>query len=79
MEVIDGVDRWLSTLQRKGADRLNSAVADLPLKKIKFGLLIFCLLVGGVSGYLVIDGIIAEKKVIPALHIEQPLVPKHYD
>ena len=76
--VIGKVVLWVLALQRKGADRLNGVVARLPLKKIKFGLLFFCLLAGGWSGYLIVGGIAGKKKAT-ALYINHVSVPKHYD
>lgn len=71
--------RWILSLQRKGADRLNGVVAGMPLRQVKMMLLLFCLLAFGSSGYLIIGALIGEKKEAPTLYIEQTSVPKHYD
>ena len=77
--VIDKAARWMLSLQRKGADRLNGVVAGMPIRQVKLALLIFCLLSFGSSGYLIIGALIGEKKEAPTLYIEQTSVPKHYD
>lgn len=76
---VDRLARRLLIRQRRVADQLNGLVAKLPVREVKFTLLLFCLLLSGFSGYLVISGVSAKNGNMPALTIEKAVVPKYFD
>jgi hypothetical protein len=65
--------------QRGIAGRLNAWTASLSLPKLKFGLLLFCLIACGYSAYLILKGMSARGGATPALHFDQTSLPKHWN
>jgi hypothetical protein len=65
--------------QRRAAGRLNERMASLPLPKLKFWLLVFCLFACSYSAYLILRGMSARGGATPALHIDQTSLPKHWN
>lgn len=73
------IERGIIKLQRAVADRMNTAVAKLSVRKLKIMLLLFCLVSGGISIYLATNGLFGSSTKNKVIKIEQTLVPKHFD
>lgn len=66
-------------LQKAFAERLNVAAATLSVGKMKRALFLFCLVSGGFSIYLAMNGLLRSNTKNNAITIDQASVPKHFD
>lgn len=73
------IGRGIMKVQTAFAKRMNAAAAGLPVKKLKRNLVIFCLVSGGFSIYLAMNGLFGSNHRSNAITIDQASVPKHFD
>ena len=66
-------------LQTKFANTMNKLVSNIPGKRMKIILVVFCLLSGGFSIYLATNAIFGKEKKQPVLEVKPINVPRHYD
>jgi hypothetical protein len=74
-----GIARFLLTMQTKFSEFMNARMKNIPVKKIKILLVLFCMLGGGYSVYLFAAAILGSEKEQQRLKIEHVNVPKYYD
>lgn len=72
------IGRGILKLQMGFAQRLNVAAAKVPVTKLKQALVIFCLISGGLSGYVAMNGVLGNNER-NRMTIDQASVPKHVD
>jgi hypothetical protein len=73
------IGKGLVKLQMAFANRLNAGAAKLSLPTIKRALLLFCLVGGGLSIYLAMNGVLRSQTKTAVIQIDQASVPKHFD
>jgi hypothetical protein len=66
-------------LQTAFAERMNAAAEKIPTRKLKRNLVFFCLLSGGFSLYLAMNGMLGSSTAKNSITIDQASVPKHFD
>jgi len=66
-------------LQTAFAKRINAAVAKVPVRALKRNLIIFCVVSGGFSAYLALNGLFGKNTKSNAITIDQASVPKYFD
>ena len=66
-------------LQTKFAFFMNKLVSNIPPKKLRVILLVFCLLSGGFSIYLAAHAIFAPTPKEPAINVSLIHMPQYYD
>lgn len=66
-------------LQTKFALLMNNLVSNIPPKKLRVILLVFCLFSGGFSIYLAAHAIFANTPKEPAINVSPIHMPQHYD
>ena len=76
-EVAIKVANLLLKLQVKFSNVMSSFIKNFSVKKLKALLVVFCLLGGGSSIYLIAEAIFKHEQ--PALNIEKINIPKYYD
>ncbi|HMU47877.1 MAG TPA: hypothetical protein PKC72_16010 [Chitinophagaceae bacterium] len=74
-----GIANILLKTQSKFADVMYNQTKNIPSKKMKILLIVFCLLGGGFSLYLTLEAVLKPDRKQPAFKIEPVSVPKHYD
>ncbi|MBN8880657.1 MAG: hypothetical protein J0I32_24160 [Sphingobacteriales bacterium] len=74
-----GIASFLLKTQSKFAAVMNNQTKNIPSKKMKILLLVFCLIGGGFSLYLTLEAILKPDREQPAFKIDPVSVPKHYD
>lgn len=58
---------------------MNNQTKNIPSKKMKILLVVFCLIGGGFSLYLTLEAVLKPDREQPAFKIDPVSVPKHYD
>ena len=76
-EVAMKVVNLLLKVQVKFSKVMSSFIKNFSVKKLKVLLVVFCLLGGGSSIYLIAEAIFKHEQ--PALNIEKINIPKYYD
>jgi hypothetical protein len=66
-------------LQTKFAFFMNRLVSNIPPKRLKLLLIVFCFLSGGFSAYLAAHAIFAHTPKEPAINLNPIHMPRHYD
>ncbi|MEP7375304.1 MAG: hypothetical protein ABI675_18025 [Chitinophagaceae bacterium] len=66
-------------IQTKITENMNKLFSNMPVKKLKTILIVFCLGCGGYSIYLVANAIFSSDKKQPSFKVDQVDVPKHFD
>lgn len=66
-------------IQKSFADNMNKAFGTMNNRRLKITLILFCLVAGGYSLYLIVDAVTRHPKANVALKIEQANIPKHFD
>ncbi len=66
-------------LQTKFANTMNKNVSKIPARKLKTALIVFCLLGGGFSIYLISHAIFGADKKQQPIEVKQMTSPKHFD
>jgi hypothetical protein len=69
----------IAKLQTAFAERMNVAAAKIPTGKLKRNLAFFCLLSGGFSLYLAMNGMLGSSPATNVITIDNASVPKHFD
>lgn len=64
-------------LQTKFANAMNKQFSNMPRKKLKRILVLFCLLSGGFSIYIAASAVFGSKKIQSAIRIDQLDIPEH--
>lgn len=64
-------------LQNKFSEVMTKIVSRVNTKELKMALVIFCILSGGLSGYFLVDALVAKPK--PAIKIDPIKMPEHFD
>jgi hypothetical protein len=72
------IGRGIIKLQTAFAERMNKAAARLPIRKMKTALVLFCLVSGGFSIYLAMNGVFGTNAKKNSFTIDQASVPKHF-
>ena len=76
-EVAIKVAKFLLKIQDKFSKVMSSSTKNISVKNLKIWLIVFCLLGGGSSIYLIAEAIFRDGQ--PALKIETINLPKYYD
>ena len=74
-----GIASFLLKTQSKFADIMNNKTKNIPSKRMKVILVVFCLLGGGFSLYLIGEAVLKPDREQPAIKIDAVSVSKHYD
>lgn len=78
-KVAKRIASFLLKTQSKFAAVMNNQTKNIPSKKMKILLIVFCLLGGGFSLFLTLEAVLKPDREQPAFKIEPVSVPKHYD
>lgn len=70
---------FIRKCHQQSADRLNARFAQLSAKRLKAFLLLFCVVAGGFSFYLIMTGVSSKRKVDRVFQIDHTAVPRHFD
>src|SRR5688500_2702466 len=73
----DRIAGAMLTLQDKYAGFMNNTFADMPINKIKIVIVIFCLLCGGFSLYLIVSAVFTKPEA--SIKIDKIEVPGNFD
>ena len=74
-----GIARFLLSIQTRFSDFMNTITKHISTKTMKMLLVIFCLLGGGFSLYIIGEATLKSDNRQSPLKIDQVDVPKHYD
>lgn len=72
-KIAGGINR----LQEKFANKMNNRIGNMVTKKLKVWLILFCIVAGGYSGWLIVRAVMAETKAENAFRVEPINQPAH--
>ena len=70
------ISKTIIAVQTKVSNRMNEKLNKISVKRLKTGLIIFCIFSGGFSVYLAVEAIMAKPK---AVKVQQIKVPQHIE
>lgn len=76
-KVADKIAAAFNRLQNSFAKRMNKIVDTMNTKRLKTTVVLFAIVFGGISLYLVINAI--TRPAVPKLHVDQVNVPEHFN
>ncbi|MBB1285693.1 hypothetical protein HRH25_15015 [Flavisolibacter sp. BT320] len=76
-KVANKIAAAFNRLQNSFAKRMNKTVDKMNTKRLKKAVVLFSIVFGGMSLYLVINAI--TRPAVPKLHVDQVNVPKHFN
>jgi len=74
-----GIAKFLLIMQERFSDFMNERTKNISLNRLKLFLVVFCVLGGGLSIYLITDATLKTDKEQQDLKIEKVDFPKYYD
>ncbi len=66
-------------VQKCFACKMNNAFKTMNIKRLKIALVLFCLVAGGVSLYLIVNALTTYPRANDAFRVEQANIPQHFD
>lgn len=78
-KVAEKIARIFIRIQKLFANKMNKAFGNMNNRRLKITLILFCLVAGGYSLYLIVNSITTHPKADSVLQIEQANIPKHFD